>query len=77
MGRSGCMFAYKKYGVMPDVLTSAKALGCGIPVGAFAASEKVCDVLCAGDHGTTYGGNPLACTASAKVFELFEQNKIL
>ena len=77
MGRSGCMFAYQKYGVMPDVLTSAKALGCGIPVGAFAASEKVCDVLCAGDHGTTYGGNPLACTASAKVFELFEQNKIL
>ena len=77
MGRSGCMFAYQKYGVMPDVLTSAKALGCGIPVGAFAASEKVCDVLCAGDHGTTYGGNPLACAASAKVFQLFEQNKIL
>lgn len=77
MGRSGCMFAYQKYGVLPDVLTSAKALGCGIPVGAFAASKKVADVLCAGDHGTTYGGNPLACAASSIVFELFEKNNIL
>lgn len=77
MGRSGCMFAYQKYEVMPDVITSAKALGCGIPIGAFAASKKVADVLCAGDHGTTYGGNPLACSASNIVFELFEKNKIL
>lgn len=77
MGRSGCMFAYQKYGVQPDVLTSAKALGCGVPIGAFAASKKVADVLCAGDHGTTYGGNPLACVASNIVFELFEKNNIL
>ena len=77
MGRSGCMFAYQKYGVLPDVLTSAKALGCGVPIGAFAASKKVADVLCAGDHGTTYGGNPLACAASDIVFELFEKNNIL
>lgn len=77
MGRSGCMFAYQKYGVQPDVLTSAKALGCGVPIGAFAASKKVADVLCAGDHGTTYGGNPLACAASNIVFELFEKNNIL
>lgn len=77
MGRSGCMFAYQKYGVLPDVITSAKALGCGVPIGAFAASKKVADVLCAGDHGTTYGGNPLACAASDIVFKLFEKNNIL
>ena len=77
MGRSGHMFAYQHYGVMPDIATSAKALGCGVPIGAFMASRKVCDVLVAGDHGTTYGGNPLACAASAKVFELFEKLDLL
>lgn len=77
MGRSGKMFAYQHYGVKPDIATTAKALGCGVPIGAFAASEKVCDVLEAGDHGTTYGGNPLACAAASKVFDIFEQNKIL
>lgn len=77
MGRSGQMFAYQHYGVKPDILTAAKALGCGVPIGAFAASDKVADVLTAGDHGTTYGGNPLACAAASKVFDIFEQNKIL
>ena len=77
MGRSGQMFAYQCYGVKPDIVTSAKALGCGVPIGAFAASDKVADVLAAGDHGTTYGGNPLACAAASKVFDIFEQNKIL
>lgn len=77
MGRSGYMFAYQRFGIQPDIVTSAKALGCGVPVGAFAAGSKVCDVLCAGDHGTTYGGNPLACAASYAVFNLFEKNKIL
>lgn len=77
MGRSGQMFAYQLYGVKPDIATAAKALGCGVPIGAFAASEKLADVLEAGDHGTTYGGNPLACAAASKVFDIFEQNKIL
>ena len=77
MGRSGCMFAYQKYGIKPDIVTCAKALSCGIPMGAVAASEKVCDVLVAGDHGTTYGGNPLACAASSTVFDIFSKNKIL
>ncbi len=77
MGRSGAMYAYEKYGVKPDILTTAKALGCGVPIGAFVASEKAADVLTAGDHGTTYGGNPLACAAVAKVFELFEKNNVL
>ena len=77
MGRSGYMFAYQRFGILPDIVTSAKALGCGVPIGAFAAGSKVCDVLCAGDHGTTYGGNPLACAASLAVFNLFEKNNFV
>ena len=77
MGRTGYMYAYQKFGILPDVVTSAKAMGCGVPVGAFMASKKVCDVLVAGDHGTTYGGNPLACAAIGTVFELFEEMQIL
>lgn len=76
MGRTGWMYAYQKFGIMPDVLTSAKAMGCGVPVGAFMASKKVCDVLVAGDHGTTYGGNPLAGAAISTVMDLFEELNI-
>ena len=61
----------------PDILTVAKALGCGVPVGAFLAKEEVAKALVPGDHGTTYGGNPLACAAATKVFELFEKQHIL
>lgn len=78
MGRTGNMFAYQGYGVMPDVVTSAKALGCGIPVGAFALSKKAAEnSLVPGDHGTTYGGNPLACAAVSKVFDIFKEEKIV
>lgn len=78
MGRTGTMFAWQRYGVKPDVMTSAKALGCGVPVGAFMMTEKVgANSLAAGDHGTTYGGNPLACAAICKVIELFEKQKVL
>jgi len=73
MGRSGTMFAYQQYGVMPDVMTTAKALGCGVPVGAFAAREPFASALEPGDHGTTYGGNPFACNAVATVFDLFKK----
>ena len=77
MGRSGKMFAYQHYNVMPDIVTSAKALGCGVPVGAFVAGEKCCDSLVPGDHGTTYGGNPLATAAVSTVFDIFERENIL
>ena len=78
MGRTGYMYAWQKYGVKPDIMTTAKALGCGVPVGAFLLNEKVGkDSLVAGDHGTTYGGNPLACAAICKVIELFEKEHIL
>ena len=77
MGRTGSMFAYQQYGVKPDIVTVAKALGCGVPIGAFLAKEEVAKALVPGDHGTTYGGNPFACAAAVKVFELFDSLKVL
>lgn len=78
MGRTGAMFAWQRYGTKPDIMTTAKALGCGIPVGAFVLTEKVgAHSLTSGDHGTTYGGNPLACAAVSRVFDLFEEENIL
>lgn len=78
MGRTGYMYAWQKYGVKPDIMTTAKALGCGVPVGAFLMTEKVAQhSLTAGDHGTTYGGNPLAGTAINKVLDLFSENNII
>ena len=78
MGRTGELFAWQAYGVQPDVMTVAKALGCGVPVGAFVLNEKTAqNSLVPGDHGTTYGGNPLACAAVSKVFDLFEEKNIL
>lgn len=77
MGRTGSMFAYQQYGVCPDILTSAKALGCGIPVGAFLAKEEVANALVPGDHGTTYGGNPLATAATNAVLDIFKEDNIL
>ena len=78
MGRTGYWYAWQKYGVKPDIMTTAKALGCGVPVGAFLLNEKVgAHSLAAGDHGTTYGGNPLVCAAVNKVLDLFETNHII
>ena len=78
MGRTGYMYAWQQYGVKPDIMTSAKALGCGVPVGAFLMTEKVAEQsLVPGDHGTTYGGNPFAAAAVEKVLDLFEQEHII
>ena len=78
MGRTGNMFTWQGFGVKPDILTMAKAIGNGIPVGAFAMTQEVADYsLKPGDHGATYGGNPLACTAVKTVIEIFEQEQIL
>ena len=78
MGRTGHMFAWQEYGVKPNVMTCAKALGCGVPVGAFVLDEKAAgDSLAPGDHGTTYGGNPFACAAVSTVLDLFEKNGIV
>ena len=78
MGRTGSIYAWQQYGVAPDIMTTAKALGCGVPVGAFVLNEKTAAAsLVPGDHGTTYGGNPFACAAVSKVFDLFESEKIV
>ena len=78
MGRTGTCFAWQSYNVKPDIMTCAKALGCGVPVGAFVLGEKAAESsLVPGDHGTTYGGNPFVCAAVSKVFDIFEQDKIL
>ncbi|MDL2300813.1 aspartate aminotransferase family protein [Lachnospiraceae bacterium OttesenSCG-928-D06] len=78
MGRTGYMYAWQKYGIRPDIMTTAKALGCGFPVGAFLMTEKVAEAsLVAGDHGTTYGGNPLGAAAIEKVLDLFEKQHII
>lgn len=78
MGRTGEMFAWQHYGVKPDIMACAKAIGGGVPVGAFLMTERVAEKsLAAGDHGTTYGGNPFACAAVSKVLDLFEENDII
>lgn len=78
MGRTGTYFAWQDYGVKPDIMTCAKALGCGVPVGAFVLGEKAAAAsLEPGDHGTTYGGNPFVCAAVSKVFDIFEKDHIL
>lgn len=78
MGRCGAMFAWQNYGVKPDIMTSAKALGCGVPVGAFLMTERVAaKSLAPGDHGTTYGGNPLVGAAVDKVLEMMERDAIV
>lgn len=77
MGRTGHMFAWQGYGVKPDVMTSAKALGNGLPVGAFLACGKAAEAMVPGDHGTTYGGNPLVGAGALSVLKLFEKRNIL
>ena len=78
MGRTGSMFTWQSYGIRPDIMSMAKAIGSGIPVGAFAMTEEIARYsLEPGDHGTTYGGNPLACTAVSKTIEIFEKKNLV
>lgn len=78
MGRTGYMYCWQKYGVKPDIMTTAKALGGGVPVGAFLMTKEVADnSLVAGDHGTTYGGNPLAGAAITEVFKLYDELNVV
>lgn len=76
MGRCGSLYAHDLYGVKPDMMTLAKALGCGVPVGAFVTAEKASHALVPGDHGTTYGGNPFATAAVSAVYDIFEEEHI-
>lgn len=77
MGRTGTMYAYQQYGVLPDIMTTAKALGCGVPVGAFAATDEVAAAYEPGDHGSTYGGNPFVTNAVSTVFDRYEELRLL
>lgn len=77
MGRCGSLYAHDLYDVKPDVMALAKALGCGVPVGAFVVGEKADGALVPGDHGTTYGGNPFVTAAVSKVFDLYEELHIV
>lgn len=76
MGRSGHMFAYQGYAIMPDILLCAKALGCGVPVGAFVCNDRAASMTY-GDHGTTYGGNPFVCAAVNEVLDIYHDEKIV
>lgn len=77
MGRTGTMYAYQQYGVLPDIMTTAKALGCGVPVGAFAATNEAAAAYEPGDHGSTYGGNPFVTNAVSTVFDRYEELQLL
>ncbi|SDY26670.1 aspartate aminotransferase family protein [Tindallia californiensis] len=75
LGRTGAMFAYEQYGIIPDIMSLAKTMAGGFPIGAIVATEKVADAWNPGDHGTTFGGNPLACAAGAATMkEIINQN---
>jgi acetylornithine/N-succinyldiaminopimelate aminotransferase len=70
VGRTGSLYAYMEYGVTPDILTSAKSLGGGFPIGAMLTTEAIAKHLAVGTHGSTYGGNPLACAVASAVLDV-------
>jgi acetylornithine/N-succinyldiaminopimelate aminotransferase len=77
IGRSGDLFAYMTYGVVPDILTSAKSLGGGFPIAAMLTTEDLAKHLSVGTHGTTYGGNPLACAVANAVIDVINTPEVL
>ncbi|MBI3315578.1 MAG: aminotransferase class III-fold pyridoxal phosphate-dependent enzyme, partial [Candidatus Omnitrophica bacterium] len=77
MGRTGRMFCFKNYGIEPDIMTLAKSLGGGFPIGAMVAQKEIADALSPGTHATTFGGNPMACAAGLAVFEAIDKEKLL
>ncbi|CAM7672184.1 Succinylornithine transaminase [Citrobacter freundii] len=77
VGRTGELYAYMHYGVTPDLLTTAKALGGGFPIGALLATEHCASVMTVGTHGTTYGGNPLATAVAGKLLEIVNTPEVL
>lgn len=77
MGRSGHLFTYERLGIAPDILTSAKGLGGGFPIGAMLTTEAIADSLKVGTHGSTFGGNPMACAVACKVLEIVSDPELL
>ncbi|MBO5597963.1 MAG: aspartate aminotransferase family protein [Oribacterium sp.] len=76
MGRTGYLFAWQEYDVKPDVMTVAKALGNGVPIGAFLACGEAAEAMKPGDHGSTYGGNPFVCAVASAVLDVFKEADI-
>ncbi len=77
VGRTGDLYAYMGLGVTPDILTSAKALGGGFPIGAMLCTDRVAQSFSFGTHGSTYGGNPMACAVASKVLEIVNDESLL
>ncbi|AUC08260.1 acetylornithine/succinylornithine family transaminase [Acinetobacter lwoffii] len=77
VGRTGALYAYMNSGVTPDILTTAKALGGGFPIGAMMTTDHFANMFAVGDHGTTYGGNPLGCVVAGAVFNFVKQEHVL
>jgi len=77
MGRTGKLFAYENFNLVPDIVTIAKSLGGGVPIGACLTKGKANDVLVPGDHGSTYGGNPLVCAVANAVLHELIDNKLI
>ena len=76
-GRCGTLFAHELYGIKPDIMTMAKGIGGGVPMGGILATEEVASAFVPGDHGTTFGGGPLVCAAANAVLDAFEEENIL
>ena len=77
MGRTGALFSYMQKGIVPDILTSAKGLGGGFPIGAMLTTDEIASVFSVGVHGTTYGGNPLACAVAGAVLDVINTTEVL
>jgi acetylornithine/N-succinyldiaminopimelate aminotransferase len=76
-GRCGTLFAHELYGIKPDIMTMAKGIGGGVPMGGILATEEVASAFVPGDHGTTFGGGPLVCAAANAVLDAFEEENVL
>lgn len=76
-GRTGTLFAYEQFGIKPDIMCCAKGIGGGIPIGAVLTSSKIADCMQLGSHGSTFGGNPLACAVAEKVMTLLSKKTLL
>lgn len=77
LGRTAKMFAFQHYGIMPDIMTLAKALGGGLPIGVMVVSKRIADILGPGMHASTFGGSPLVCRAALAVFGAIQKDKLL
>lgn len=77
MGRTGNLYTYQQYDVVPDILTSAKALGGGFPISAMLTTNEIASVMHPGVHGTTYGGNPLACAVGCEAFDIINTPEVI